>query len=152
MTAFTKGQEVFLIQLWSRAMEHKDYDASAQAPFEFYVRRAVVLSCGKKQMVLHDAHKPTECLGRNYKPAVQQHEHSEILGDTTLQAALARAEELAERYRLDNIASCERSIERNADDTSYVAIRRRDMAHLQLKGGVVTPYEPGHKYGPAKAA
>lgn len=56
--AFTKGQAVTIIRKWSK-------DCTA------YAVKAVVYSCGTKQMVLTCATTGAE-LGRNFKPAAEQ--------------------------------------------------------------------------------
>lgn len=100
MTTFTKGDRVWLINLWS----HQDCS--------FTVREAVVYSCGAKQMILTDPATGKE-IGRNFLPTTKQnhgmvvsavaHDETEALNiGTHLSADAIRSELGRLRSRIDN--------------------------------------------------
>lgn len=65
MTAFKKGQEVTIIRKWSR-------DCTT------YAQKAIVYSCGKKQMILTCAITGEE-LGRNFLPKAEQYSEGVVI-------------------------------------------------------------------------
>lgn len=117
MPAFKKSQSVLKISRWNSAGC-------------FYITPAVVVSCGAKQMVLQNA-ETGECLGRNFKPSVEQYNDSEVRADLTIEQARERALEMSAEWLAKEIARYETQIERNASDTGYVRSMTRSLEALR---------------------
>jgi hypothetical protein len=135
LEVFTKGQRVKYVQSFN-------YNTAV-----WYVRDAIVTACGKKQMTLVDAHtgKP---MGRSFKPQAAQYGASVVLTGT-MDEAKEVALQKSEEERLGNIERMDRQMAHSAGNHSYVESIAADQAKLKAAiATVVTPYEPGHEYGP----
>lgn len=130
MTTFTKGQSVKSIAAWDNIAT-------------FVVRDAIIVSCGKKQMALADAHTGAP-LGRNFKPQVEQY-GSWVVVDCTMEEAKAIALVKADAYRVERLTY----YRAKADDIHFARLADQFEATV---ASVVTPYEPGEQYGPAIGA
>ena len=93
---FTKGQKVAFIQKWA------DAQSQTTSAVTFKVVPAIVHSCGAKRMILADL-EGNVFQGKNFAPTVEQWDAQEVIEFTTLEAAIARAQETADAYRLAQI-------------------------------------------------
>lgn len=106
---FKKSDQVLKITRWNGAGE-------------FYIVAATVVSCGKKQMVLSRSDDATVCLGRNFRPQVEQYDMEEIRADLSPAEAEARALELSAAWIAREIARYDLILTRAAEyGAGYVA-------------------------------
>jgi hypothetical protein len=127
---FTKGQQVKLIQAWDH------YGTT-------YVRDCVVQACGKKRMVLMDRHNG-ECVGRNFIPAEKQRSETMVVIVATMEEANERALAISSEI----IAHRNSYLPARIDATAYGQAMAKELERTLTVPAVVTPYEPGHQFGP----
>lgn len=115
---FKKGQKVLVLARWDHLAK-------------FYVREAVVHACGKKQMVL--AKLDGECIGRNYLPAEKQWGDMVVVPMMDLEAAKARALEMAHEWKARELARFAECIVKAGPigGPGYVAAIEKDIAALE---------------------
>lgn len=114
---FTKSQSVILIRRWNDEGQ-------------FYITPAEVVSCGKKQMVLLNV-RNGECLGRNFKPSVEQYCDAEVRADLSIEQARERAVEMSAMWLAREIERTEMLIARNAGDAGYVRAMQKNLDRLR---------------------
>jgi len=134
---FTKGQNVKKIASWG----HGDNNL-----MQWYVQDCIVTAAGKKQMTLVDVHtgKP---VGSTYKPTEEQ--RIGLVKDCTMDEAKAIALVRAEQELAERLKYMRERAARTDLDQWYANNAREELAKLEAcKTAVVTPYEPGHQYGP----
>lgn len=119
---FTKNQKVAFIQLWS------DVHSQTPSTVTFKVVPALVHSCGAKRMILSDL-EGNVFQGKNFLPAVKQFMSQEVIAFTTLEAAVARAQEIADEYRLAQIENIKSRIEKSPS-ISYAELMKSRLDHL----------------------
>lgn len=119
---FTKGQKVVFIKMWADAL------SQTKSAVTFKVTPALVHSCGAKRMILSDL-EGNIFQGMNFAPRVHQMNSDEVIAFTTLEAAIARAQEIAVAYRLAQIENMKIRIER-AESTRIAELMQETLDHL----------------------
>lgn len=125
---FSKGQSVHIICSWN-------YQA------QIAVRRAVVVSCGEKCMVLADA-ATGKAIGTHFRPQQQQDQYRRVFAGLTDKQAECIAEAMCDEVRLAEIERCERSMVsylsrfKSADD-GYVLAMHKKVQSLQADEALV---------------
>jgi hypothetical protein len=124
---FKKGQHVYEIASWNNGGK-------------FFIREAIVHACGKKRMVLNSL-DGTRCLGRNYRPTIDQYEHridgqpvrclSVVIDLPSPDAAKALALELAAEWLVREVADHKRLIAHNQDSPAYIRLMTENLATLE---------------------
>lgn len=119
---FNKGSPVHIIG---------SYNFQAQ----IFVRRAVVHSCGEKQMVLVDQ-ATGKAIGCHFQPRQQQTEYRRVLANLTDVQAECVAEAMCDEVRLAEIERCERAISAYqrrcpSHDDSYVLAMKREIEAIR---------------------
>lgn len=124
---FKKSQSVLKIGRWNHLGA-------------FYIVPATVVSCGKIQMVLQHA-ETGECLGRNFKPSIEQYGDCEIRADLTIEQARERALELSAKWIAKDIARMRDAIERAGPvgGDGYVRKMQANIAELEAASPEVLP-------------
>lgn len=123
---FTKGQEVTVINLYSRG----EAGSKLSQKVSFTVEHLIVHSCGKKQMILRNA--AGEIFKRRlYKPSVDQYTvYHSVNPRMSDDAALLIANDLTLKYCADQVARYDNILSRaTKSDAGYIRVITRDRDH-----------------------